>query len=448
MLLSPDIHIVTECVRLDDVKMAAKGIKIAGPLTKSNNTALPPSSYHTVPPHHPSTSMLPRTPDKEDNESPRERLEGLTPRVLFVTGRIRRGGLVRAGLLALLIYTVLWQSLEAQDLLGANRAFSSSTPSCAILFYGEPKAFSDVVWPALQKHVIQPNAAYGCDYFGHAMLETDTSMDELAILARYMHNELPKDPATRHLPRPAAVQLFHSTHEQFVQVHADLLHRVETATDERGRSIYKPWKKFQIVGQPSVVETLQQWYSMQQAWTQMEAHTPQPYQRIAILPWDVVYMTPVDIYQYNSTHRDVGNKRIVLPGRSTAAIYGPRRALQVWATKRFSHMDAYVQEYRFKAPGTGLDQFVKQSLVPRMYNPLAPRYEMVVRRDWCLYRVRHNHGVWISDGSLPGHGRRDASVAYVTGCTCSSLQKLEGDIQEIICCADSSASNRTGDGTQ
>ena len=399
------------------------------------------------------------------------RRPSISPRVLFRNDHHRREKI--ACILLLLFCVVLWHfesSLTPSSLSPRGRSVKAlgfqaqqpkhqnlPEPTCAILLFGLPRAFP-VVWPSLQRHVILPNAGYGCDYYVHAFdvphepagrsgqggpVDTQAA---LTTLQDYIQNKLPNDPLSlRHSSRPATIHVSTSTDEAFQTAHTDLLHRVETVQDEEGRSIYVPWKHENY--EPSTTTNiLKMWHSIQQAWQSMEEQVQEQkknsYSRVAVLRWDVVYMTPVDIYQINATHRDLENTHVVLPGFAKypvndRGIYGPTDAVRVWATERFRHVDTYVQEYRFKRPGSGIhsERYLGQFLLPRMQSQF-PSYTMVERTDWCFYRARADYSVWISDCPLPAHARRDAAVAYVTGCSCTDVQNRFRDVKEVTCCVD------------
>lgn len=378
----------------------------------------------------------------------------MSPRALLRL-ESRRERLLGASVLAVLFYCIVWHLQESSwsTPLSSPPTYYSSFPSCAILLYGSPNGFP-VTWPALRRNVILPNAPYGCDYYVHTFDEDDSTGSQtmatdriVETMQEYFEQQLSRDPLTRHLVQPATVHVSTSTQEEFETAHVDLLHRVDTKKDELGRPIYFPF--FLENGEEfnSTTDTLKTWHSIQQVWQDMERHQQpgRPYSRVAILRWDIVYMTPVDIYQIDATRRDVQNKHVVIPGFAKypvndRGIYGPAKAVRMWATERFRHVDAYVQEYRFKRPGSGIhsERYMGQFLLPRMQSKF-PKVEFVDRSDWCFYRVQPNHAVWISDCSLPAHARRDDAVAYVTGCSCSGIKNGPNGVKEITCCANETA---------
>ena len=372
----------------------------------------------------------------------------ISPRALFLADN-RRERQLGVCCLVVLFYMIAWHMHGSLTIsMSSSPSFSSSSASfCAILLFGPPRAFP-VVWPALRRHVILPNAAYGCDYFAHTFdVANGDSTDEsgrraVDTMQQYFLNDLSRDPMTRHLSHAATIHVSTSTQAEFEQEHADLLHRVKTIKDEQGRSVYLPWKHEGEEETTDAVGILKMWHSIQQAWQNMERHQnpTRPFARVAILRWDMVYMTPVDIYQIDTVRRDTDNTHVVLPGFAKypvndRGVIGPSDALRVWATERFQHVDAYVQEYRFKRPGSGIhsERYMGQYLLPRMQSQFA-RYQFVDRSDWCFYRTRADYSVLISDCSLPGHARRDDAVAYVTGCSCTDIVNRVHDIKEITCC--------------
>ena len=379
-----------------------------------------------------------------------------SPRVLFPES-VKREHFWSIPSLVVLLYFVAWHSLQLSPYYdGRTISYSPtqrpSTDSCAILLFGLPRAFP-VVWPALQRHVILPNAVYGCDYYVHAFdvpsepagrsgqggsIDTPNA---LKTLRRYIEEELPLDPVTWNLPKPATIHVSTSTMEEFETAHADLLHKIETVKDQNGNLVYVPWRH-ENYEFSTTINIVKMWHSIQRVWQSMQEHRllGRPYKRVAVLRWDVVHMTPVDVYQINATHRDVQNTHVVMPGFAKfpvndRGIYGPADAVEVWANERFKHVDKYVQEYRFKRPGSGIhsERYLGQFLLPRMKNRF-PRYKFVDRTDWCFYRARADYSVWISDCSLPAHAQREAAVSYVTGCSCSEVQKRVRKVREVTCC--------------
>ena len=381
-----------------------------------------------------------------------------SPRVLFPEST-KRQHLWGICALVCLLYILAWQSLQLSPSQGLPTSYSSAprSSSCAILLFGLPRAFP-VVWPALQRHVILPNAAYGCDYYVHAFdvpsepagrsgqggpIDTPNA---LKTLQQFIEEELPRDPVTWHLPKPATIYVSTSTNQEFETAHAKLLHKVETVKDQDGNLIYVPWKHENYEAS-TTTNILKMWHSIQKVWESMQDYQQfgRPYKRVAVLRLDVVHMTPVDVYQINATHRDVENTHVVLPGFAKypvndRGIYGPADAVQVWAAERFKKVDEYIQEFRFKRPGSGIhsERYLGQYLLPRMQNRFS-RYKFVDRDDWCFYRARADYSIWISDCALPAHARRDAAVSYVTGCTCSEVQNRFRDVKEVTCCLNDTA---------
>ena len=125
----------------------------------------------------------------------------VSPRVLFHSDRCARNRLL-GGLAALcLLYGFVCHYCYQLRVQGISPSESSRSvmPSCAILLYGKIQAFP-VVWPALRRHVVLPNAAYGCDYFVNVLLDGEStsttserlsySADAIKKLERYIESNL------------------------------------------------------------------------------------------------------------------------------------------------------------------------------------------------------------------------------------------------------------------
>lgn len=68
----------------------------------------------------------------------------------------------------------------------------------------------------------------------------------------------------------------------------------------------------------TVDNIVKMWHSIEQAWNLMEAHAEREnvrYKRVAMLRSDVVYMTPIDIWETEKMGvRDRANNVAVIPG--------------------------------------------------------------------------------------------------------------------------------------
>jgi hypothetical protein len=126
------------------------------------------------------------------------------------------------------------------------------------------------------------------------------------------------------------------------------------------------------------------------------------YTRVAMLRSDVLYVTPVDVWEKAPGGvRDDDNRVAVIPafGRypvSDRLIYGPSKAVEVWAAQRFQRMEEHVQWILKNNPGWGLhpETFVQRALL----DPIREMgYEVVEHPTLCFFRARADESVWITD---------------------------------------------------
>lgn len=142
------------------------------------------------------------------------------------------------------------------------------------------------------------------------------------------------------------------------------------------------------------------------------------YTQVAMLRSDVLYMTPMDIYEY-------GQDRVVVPGFgrhlvSDRVVYGPAEAVQVWAAQRSSRLDEHIQYMYGNHQGWGLhsEKIVKFALFPAMRYVLTAKQklskggrkvqvtktntsksdDLIVKHPFlCFFRARADETVWVSD---------------------------------------------------
>jgi len=71
------------------------------------------------------------------------------------------------------------------------------------------------------------------------------------------------------------------------------------------------------------------------------------YTRVGMFRSDVLYLTPIDIYQTERDEYDSQNSQAMLAPFGAMPIndrmiYGPYEAIEIWATKRFDFIEKYV----------------------------------------------------------------------------------------------------------
>jgi len=197
---------------------------------------------------------------------------------------------------------------------------------------------------------------------------------------------------------------------EFFRLHADVIEKVRTAKDEKGRFLYYPWREKSYVYPTTTDNILKMWNTINEAWEMVSSNARRKkikYTRAAMLRIDVTYITPIDIWDNGTAGvRDVDNKYAIIPGFgrhpiSDRMIYGPADAVKVWSAERFQRMDGHVKWIsRSRDVGYGLhsERFVANALFP---NIEYLGVEIVEHNTLCFLRARADNSIWISDCGSP-----------------------------------------------
>jgi hypothetical protein len=302
--------------------------------------------------------------------------------------------------------------------VGNRTSVTSSTRSdrnrCAVCLYGLPRAFDSLVLPSLIENVLKPNARHGCDYFVHYYNVTHEASgrsgaggiirpDDILHLAEAVDRVADESRQRTWIGRPVT-RFSAESSEDFWRKHGALVEKVRTANDTKGRFLYFPWKEPTYQHPTTTDNILKMWHSIQQSWNLMESHAKKDgveYSRVAMLRSDIFYLTRIDVWESPFGGRDSNNSHVVIPGFcrypvSDRLIYGPSKAVKIWATERFDRMEAHVQWILHNKTGLGLhsETFVRWAL-------LEPIKELGFRVEehptMCFFRARADETIWWTD---------------------------------------------------
>lgn len=116
------------------------------------------------------------------------------------------------------------------------------------------------------------------------------------------------------------------------------------------------------------------------------------YERVAMLRLDLVYMTPINIYNKVNGDRDEQNNVAVIPGFARYPIndrfiYGPMEAVKVWAAERFDRMEDHANRTFYEDEGYGLhsERFVLRAVLPAIREK---RFKVEEDPKMCMFRTR------------------------------------------------------------
>jgi hypothetical protein len=232
---------------------------------------------------------------------------------------------------------------------------------CALLFFGLPKRFSDIVYPSIQENILQYNPH--CDIFAHSydVPEITSSRNrEYGIplrtdVLRIMTPHIRIDPAD---PLPHNMTYY--------------------------RQFYG-WRTRSWEYPTSMDNMIKQWHSIAQVWDLMHNYSNaqnKSYAQVALFRPDVLYRNPIDIFDGPAFMPHFGwpaNDRMFAGTYDNA---------KIWSTRRFASLDGALRN-GFLTKGLHSESYIAEVILPQMH-------DRVERRTICFQRVR-----------ATGHIRRD-----------------------------------------
>jgi hypothetical protein len=284
----------------------------------------------------------------------------------------------------------------------------------------------------IRKNVLSPNAKYNCNFFVHYyQLEQEASgrsgqggaihPKQVLMLKEHVLQQQQK----MHSSSPSRIPTvqFTVTHEvEFWKQYQPFLDKIQHTKDPSGKHpLYFPCRARTYKNPTTTNNIIKMWHSIQSSWNLMLLQQQKEnvkYTQVAMLRSDVLYMTPMDIYEY-------GQDRVVVPGFgrhlvSDRVVYGPAEAVQVWAAQRSSRLDEHIQYMYGNHQGWGLhsEKIVKFALFPAMRYVLTAKQklskggrkvqvtktntsksdDLIVKHPFlCFFRARADETVWVSD---------------------------------------------------
>jgi hypothetical protein len=331
---------------------------------------------------------------------------------------------------------------------------------CALLFFGLPRSFQSLVLPSIKKNLFLPNARHNCDVFVHYYQQKEEAQGRRnrggIIDSENIHllNKAVKTIAATHGPktgrnsvavtpldnearqsgsslqsrttRQPIVAFVHDTPEEYWERRGELVRKYQETIDPHdGKPMYFPWKT-QTYTNTSIDNIVRQWHSISTAFQLMDMTAKQlnlTYTRVGMFRSDVMYLTPIDIasldggmdsesgnnkiHRFHEPHMDTQNHFFVLAPFATypvndRSIYGPYKAVKVWATQRFRLLDERAKER--KQPGFTMhsERFLNDMVLPEMQKLGYGRH---TNPDICFLRTRADESVIVSDCSRDGSTR-------------------------------------------
>ena len=311
-----------------------------------------------------------------------------------------------------------------------------NTERCALCFFGLPRSFASMVLPSIIKNILIPNARHNCDVFVHFYQQKEEPNGRknrggvLNTTQIYQLQEAVTDVQQTHGPsrthddrartiRDPIVVFTSDTEESFWESRGALIDKYQTTKDAKGNPVYFPYKA-KTYQKSSLENIVKQWHSIESAF-KLLVHTEShylrrdsgdsgglKYTRVGMFRSDAMFVTPIDLAVWEgpgvttTTKTDSHNRYGVQAGFAQMPVndrlfYGPRAAVEVWATRRF---EAVEDRARLQPePGYTMhsERFLNSSIFPLIEEA---GYPIVSNPDLCCLRVRADESVMLNDCSM------------------------------------------------
>ena len=318
----------------------------------------------------------------------------------------------------------------------------SSPKRCALVFFGLPRAYREMVLPSIIQNILIPNARHQCDIYVHFFLQYSEkpgrknkggTVDPQDV---FLLESAAKTVAEQYGPsfnkRVPHVAFTHDTEEEFWDKRRDLLKKYHNTLGPDGKPAYFPWKARTYI-KSSLDNMVKQWHSIEYGFKLMEASAKQlnvTYSRVGMFRSDAMYLTEIDIASLDQGVIDTGNNHAVLAPFSQMPvndrmIYGPYKAVKIWATRRFELIEERVRLRQDPGFEMHSEHFLNASILPEIRELVV---EIHINKDICFVRTRADMSAMVNDcvigGMTRGWNRVDpkALVENIVQKTCTSYK--------------------------
>ena len=330
-----------------------------------------------------------------------------------------------------------------------------STDRCALLFFGLPRAFREMVLPSIVQHLLIPNARHQCDIYVHFFYQSkehagrknkggNIDPREIFLLQQAATAVAKRHGPTSHdggPPRLPNIAFTHDTEQDFWKRRGVALEKYHnTINDDDGKPAYYPWLA-RTYTNASLDNVVKQWHSLENSFKLMDYHAKKlnvAYSRVGMFRADVMYLTPIDIASLDSNHTSMttatttdtqNNHAVVAPFArlpvNDRMMYGPYEAVKIWATKRFELIEERARLRQDPGFEMHSERFLNASILPEIRKLGV---EVHVNRDICFVRTRADMSAIVSDCTQGGATRgwntvdRKRLVESIVGRNCSSYK--------------------------
>lgn len=240
--------------------------------------------------------------------------------------------------------------------------------NCALIFFGLPKSFKKIVLPSITKYVLAVNPH--CDIFIHTY--------NISVYSN------PRNHEEESVIIPAEMQSIGNITNMVFENLVDFHSRINVSYYHKYFPQGNGW-----LFPNSLDNMMLQWNSIQVGWNLMVDHegkTKKKYERVGFFRPDVLYTNNIDIQHGQAVTAKFNNRQGWTNDR---LFFGLREYAQIWATKRFSFVETYMNTTFGKEHGLHSEMFLNKFMI--FWNiPLT-------LQNFCFYRVRATAQIILND---------------------------------------------------
>lgn len=322
----------------------------------------------------------------------------------------------------------------------------SNNNHCAILFWGLPRSFRTLVLPSIIQNIIIPNSIYQCDYYIHYYYQREEIAGRSGLGGVINPNDilLLKDSilniTTEMSDYVPIIQFMNHTEDEFWSINKDTINTIRNTKDDSGKNyLYYPWKAKTYQHPTTTDNIIKMWFSIQSVFNLME-QSNRKYEQIGMFRSDVVYITPIDIYENpiiineheeqdnasSAASKNIINNHhnqplfVVIPNFgnypiSDRMIYGCYYGVKLWATTRFNLLYNHIQWIHNNDIGWGLhsERYINYTILPYIrsngtttitspsnnhnHNNNEDIISVIQHPTLCFVRSRSDESIWLND---------------------------------------------------
>ena len=240
--------------------------------------------------------------------------------------------------------------------------------TCALLFFGLPKRFRQIIYPSIEKNILNINK--NCDVYLHTY--------NVSHSPRNIRNKEPKAEFNLKDVYILTENVIVNTEKEFLKARNVTYYRQ-----------YFPPKNRSWIYPISMDNMIKQWHSIDSVFNYMEStslskyNTKQYYDRVGLFRSDQVYLSPINIsdgdavipeYGWNVPNTEINDR----------FFYGLYDYAKIWATYRFTS----VEDYMHNSPVARITKLHSESILYYIMDKSLPEGTSLETRKMCAKRVR------------------------------------------------------------